>query len=184
MIEIRQKDRIFVSVLAPLVAIAALWFGWCRPAASRVAGLEARLGALPDPATWPVEKRALERRAAEAEAELAATKAEPPPESRMTGNPSASAAARRAEMLELLRECGIVVGGIEPVEGFKGRGAEALRATGLRPEPVAERFSFEAPYPVALKALELIDSRRMAAIPAAIGMEGGRTLKWEMTLWL
>ncbi len=184
MVQVRTKDKVFVAVLLPLVLAGCFFYFLRQPAVRERNALDAECQSLPDPEMFPLERRRLETRVQEERQALEAVKAEPRPETAVTGNPDETEAARHDKVLELLRAKDVRVVKSELVNKG-GRGGDVLHATGLRPNPVARRLSLESPYAVMVDVLSEFEKRKMAVVPEACSLEAGEGLcKWEVTLWL
>ena len=184
MIQVGTRDRIFVAVALPLAMLAGYVHFIRQPLARERAALGAEQARLPDPDMFPSERRLLRDRAAEAERDLAAAKAEKPPEVAVRGAADESEAARQQAVFDLLHAHGVRVAKAGPVEAA-GVCADTLRATGVRPQPVARRFALEASYPALVEALKALEAARLAVVPGAWTMTpGGTACRWEVTLWL
>ena len=184
MIEVGKRDRIFVAVALPLALLAAHWHFVRGPLEKERAALAAEQARLPDPDMFAVERRTLQTRVAEAEKDLDAARAEKAPEAEVRGEPGASEAARQQAVVDVLQAKGVRILKVEPVEDG-GAGADILRATGVRPAPVARRIELEAAYPALVDVLAEFEARRMAVVPGPVSMASdGTSCRWEVTLWL
>lgn len=193
MIEIGKKDKIFVAVVLPLALIGGYFHFWRMPVMHRLSALEGEYRQLPDPDSFPIEKRNLAARLAEAEEALAAARAEAPVEATVEGDAQAVVASRLEQVLSILTTRGVRIVRVEaPAENESSgegnsdsRGASTLAATGLRPSPDVRKFVVEADYPAFVATLEEFARRKMPVVSERISLTvGERTSQWEMTLWL
>lgn len=188
MTAIRTKDKIFLAVVVPLAIVGAYVFGLAMPAQKRIAALREQHRVLPDVDMFPTEKRTLQRKVAETEKELAAEKAVKPPEMSVKGDPAAMVAVRQDAVLAMLTAAGVQVVKVQPVatDGEGGaRGRAVLAATERCPAPEARVFTVEADYASLVAALKAFADRQAPVVPESISLRvGGRTCRWEMTLWL
>lgn len=183
MIEIRKRDRIFVAVVLPLALLGGYLHFVRQPLAKARESLAAERARLPDPDMFPTERRALADRVAAAERRVEAERKTTPPEPAVFGTAGESEAVRQQAVFDALHAKGVRIVSSEAAEA-EGVCADVLRATGIRPTPVARRLRLEAGYAEMLAALEEIGSRRLAAIPAKWSMTpSGATCRWELTLW-
>ena len=183
MIEVRTKDRIFVAVALPLALLGCYLHFVRGPLATSRTALAAERARLPDPDMFPQERRALSARVDAAARELAAARAEPPPELTVRGRPADSEGVRLQAVFDALQRGGVRVVRAEPVEAA-GRAADVLRATGVRPEPAARRVVLEADYPALVGALLACEAGRLAVVAGALSLASGETTcRWEVTLW-
>lgn len=183
MIEIRAKDRIFVALVLPLALLGCHWFLVRQPLVKERAALLSTRAGLPDPDMFPSERRLLQGRLAEAEKDLAAARAEKPPEVQVRGTKDDSEILRLQAVVDVFRTAGARLVKSEPVDPA-GTCADVLRATGVRPEPAARRLLLDAAYPAFVEALGRFEKERLAVVPAAWSMVPGETLcRWEVTLW-
>ncbi|MGN0852236.1 MAG: hypothetical protein ACI4Q3_02540 [Kiritimatiellia bacterium] len=194
MMEIRKKDKVFAAVVLPLVLIGGYVYFWRMPLARRIADLAEECRRLPDPDAFPVERRDLLARTAEAEKERTAAQAEKPAEPAVEGDAQTAVARRLQQAVSVLTGAGVRIvrvddataeGGPAAAAAESSRGAAVLEATGIRPVPAARRFAVEADYPDLVTALEAFARRKMAVVPEALSLTAGdRTCRWEVTLWL
>jgi hypothetical protein len=180
MIRIGKKDRIFVAVLLPVLAMAGFVHCVRRPAMEKSREMKERLFALPEPSAFPLAERRLKEKTEIAKAELEKTKAEKPlaPEVLAWENPSV--ASRRESVLNVLRAKGANVKSVKPVDGT-GISAMALKDTGCNLSPCAVRVLLEAGYPSIVESLKEIEEKKMAAIAESAEMPAAG--KWEILLW-
>lgn len=189
MIQVRTKDKIFLAVALPLALLAAYVWLVRQPLATRTAALAAEQRNLPDEDSFPAEKRRLQRRLADAEAELAAEKAEKSPEVAVKGDPESTAAARQDAVLAVFTSAGAKVLHVQPPQAETPpedvRGDAVLRATGRCPAPEMRQFMLEADYAVVTSVLKTFADRQTPVVPESVSLNvDGRTCRWEMTLWL
>ena len=189
MMQVRKKDKIFLAIVLPLVLLWGYFDFVRKPLVRRFAALQIEPRQLPDEAVFPTEKRQLQKRIADAEAALAQEKAEKPPEMKVTGEPTALAAARQDAVLAALAKAGAKIVRVQPMAGEKTsedrRGDAVLRSTERCAEPEARCFTVEADYATFLSALGAFSSARMAVIPESVSLRvGSRTCRWVMVLWL
>ena len=183
MIEIGKRDRIFVAVVLPLALLGGYLHFVRQPLAKARGTLAAERAQLPDPDMFPRERRALAGRVAEAERRVEAERKAPAPEPAVRGTDGESEAARQQAVFDALHAKGVRIVSSEAAEA-EGVCADALRATGIRPNPVARRLRLESGYAEMLGALKEIGDRRLAVIPAKWSMTpSGATCRWELTLW-
>jgi len=188
MMEIRTKDKVFLAVVVPLALIAAYVGLVAMPTGKRIAVLREQHRTLPDVDMFPAEKRTLERKAAEVEQELAAERAVKPSELSVKGDPAATVAARQDAALAKFTAAGVRVLKVQPLaegENSDARGRSVLAATGRCPAPEARVFTVEADYSAFAAALAAFAKDQVAVVPESISLRaGGRTCRWEVTLWL
>ena len=175
--EIREKDRLFLLVVIPLTAIAVYCWQYRIDAAARIAAAERRLGALVETEDFPLERATAERRLAEAKAELERERTTPVPSVLVKGDRNESAAVRELAAMAVFREAGLVIRRVEDGEAYRGEdsssaAAALLKATGVRPSPVARRYGLEGAYPAFRAALAAFAERESAVIVTAVGMSG------------
>lgn len=187
--EIRTKDKVFLGIVIPLTLLGCYFHFVRAPQVKRLAALKMEQQRLPDEAMFPMEKRQLQKRVADAEAALAQEKAEKPPESTVTGDPSALAATRQDAVLAALTKAGVKVVRVQSLaQGTSSddrRGEAVLRATGRCAAPEARQFTVEADYATLTTALGALATARVAVIPESVSLRvGSRTCRWEMVLWL
>ena len=189
MIQVRTKDRIFLGVVLPCV----LLFGYAHfvrePQQKRIRALAAEHQNLPDVDLFPAEKMRLEKRLQDARADLAAARAEKEPELCVKGDPTATAATRQDAIVARLASAGGRVVRIAPpaseTPDEQARGGAVLQATGRCPAPEARIFTIEADYAAFVSFLKTCASEQVPVVPEGVSMTpGGRTCRWEMTLWL
>lgn len=184
MIQVGTRDRVFVAVALPLALLAGYFYFVRQPLEKDRTALAAERARLPDPDMFPAERRQLRDRVAEAERDLAAAQAEKSPEAAVRGAADESEAARQQAVFDVLHAHGVRVVKSEPVDAA-GVCADTLRATGVRPEPVARRLALEAAYPALLEALKAIEAARLAVVPGGWRMTPGEVAcRWEVTVWL
>lgn len=184
MIQVGPRDRIFVAVVAPLALLTGYVYFVRQPLDRERRALAAEQARLPDPDMFPSERRPLRDRVTAAEKALADVRAEKVPEAEVRGRVADSEAARQQAVFDVFHAHGVRVAKAEPVEAT-GVCADTLRATGVRPAPVARRFALEASYPALVAALKALETARLAVIPGRWMMTPAETAcRWEVTLWL
>ena len=182
--EIRTKDKLFLLVAIPLAAAALYVCRYRTDAVKRIDDCGRRLAALVEPEDFPFEKKRAQSALAEAEAALGRERAVPVPAARVKGTADETAAARELAVITVFREAGLAVRRSEIDAGrssdVSATGAAVLKATGVRPTPVARRYLLEGPYPALQKALKIFADREMAVVVTAIGMREGGAGRWTL----
>lgn len=188
MIEITNRDRIFVFVALPAAILAAFFFLVHKPQAARLAALRENHEALVPAGDYPVLIRGLERQKAEAEAELAAEKAAP---SEVYVRPAVSAAERLHAVLELFERNGAHVSKFSPVTAEARPGTEDYSARLVRAgwcaQPEAWSLELDAAYPDVQATLAAMAQEDLPAMPVSVSLrtDPDKTLgHWTLIIWL
>ena len=181
MTEIRDKDRLFLAVVVPALAIAAYIWLWRADAARKVAELEIRSASLVTNEDFAGAKALADRALKAAEEELASEKSAPPPATTVKGDPDATAAERESAVLSVFREAGLWVVRSEDVGG--GAAGDKLRATGTCREPRCRRYVLDGSYPAVRRALDAFVVREMAVVPERLEMREAGVARWTMEVW-
>lgn len=185
-IEIREKDRLFVAVLAPVLAVCAYWWGWRADASRRIAALEEERARLVTAEEFPMRIAAAERDLESAKAELAAERARPRPEERVKSLDGVSFADRESDVLNVFREAGLDVLRSETPAARPGaaNAKDALQAAS-HGDPKLRRYVVEGAYPAVKRALDAFSARRMPVVPERVEMApAGDRVRWTMEVWL
>lgn len=183
MTEIRSKDKVFVAAVIPLALAAAYWFAVHNDLAAKVSALKSEVSQLVSAEDFDFELSRAKRTAAEAAKELATEKAIPMPNAKVKADPKASEAAREAELLAVFRRAGLtIVSGVPVSENRSSKASDALRATGVCPEPIRRAYVLEGRYPQVLAALDAIATEEMAVLVVRIASPSSG--HWEMEVVL
>lgn len=184
MIKVGKRDRIFVAVALPLTLLGCHLHFVRQPLVKEHAALTAERGQLPDPDMFPMTRRTLSDRVAEAERTLATVRSEKMPESILKGSPNETEAVRVQAVFDILHAHGVRILKAEPVEA-RGLASVALQATGTRPEPIARRLVLEVDYLEFVAVLREFEKRKLAVVPSTFALETAQTAcRWEVTLCL
>lgn len=199
MIQVTDKDRVFVALAVP-AALAALYF-FCvhAPRAKALGEMRSRYEMLGGAEDLVLDRPALERRRAETAARRAEAEAAETRRIADGGGEAASApgddSARLSRMVDLF----------DGTEGVKLTAAERIEVTGGEPRaralvretlgiatPALWRFTVTADYPSLLRVLGDAGERRLPAIVDGVSFDGGgggragrggaRT--WRIDVWL
>lgn len=190
MIEVGTKDKVFIALVLPAALLWAFLHYVRTPAVKARDALAAEHGRLPDPMTFPIERRGLQERVAEAERALAAERALPPVETAVRGNPEATLAERQNAVFSVFSGNGVRIDSVDAAEAQEPDAAPAsagtaLRAAGTRPEPAMRRFSATAGYSAFAAALGEFCADKSPVVPVCVSMTSDDGLcKWEFSLWL
>ena len=188
--EVRVKDKLFLLIAVPLAAAALYVWQYRADAAKRITTNESRLAALVEPEDFPFEKKRAEQNLAAARQELERERATPVPTARVKGERGETAAARELAVIEIFREAGLLVRRGETrftrteESAVSVPGAATLKATGVRPEPIARRYTLEGPYPALQKALKIFAERELAVVVTSIAMREGGEGRWTLEVVL
>lgn len=190
MIEVGTKDKIFIALVLPAALLWAFLHYGRTPAVKTRDALAAEHGRLPDPMTFPIERRNLQERVAEAEKALVAERARPPVEAAVRGDPNATLAERQNAVFSVFSGNGVRVVSVDGQESDETDAAlsaagTALRDAGTRPEPSMRRLSATGGYSAFSAALGAFCADKSPVVPARVTMTSdGRLCKWEFSLWL
>jgi hypothetical protein len=182
MIQVRTKDKIFVSVLLPILAICGFLYAVRSPAVKECNQMKARISQLPEPEMFPMMERRLKEKVESAKLELEKVKAEKMPDAKVVADKTASIASRREEVLRLIKMNGASVITIEPVES-KGFVHDVLRKTGVCSSPGKVKILLEGEYKSITGSLKEIEEKKMALVVESIELRAGDKCKWEILLW-
>ena len=180
MTPLRTKDRLFLAVAIPAAATAAYFWLWRTDAAKKADALETEKAALVAPESFESAKASATAELEAARAELEREKSAPRPAKLLETAPGASPADREGAVLAAFRDAGIAVLRAEDAQGGKA-GGELAAAAGF--EPRCRRYTLDGAYPAVRRALDLLASRRIAAIPEKIEMRGAGAARWIVTIW-
>ena len=179
--EIRQKDILFVALAVPAALAAAYAWMWRAPLARECDELATRSALLVAADDFPMERRRAQSRLDEANAALAAARAEgeaAPAASGGSGVSAAtvSAAERERAALAVLRGAGLDVLRSEllpPNASRRERNApeDVLRAANDGIEPIRRRWTLSGPYPAIKRALDSFAAAGAAVVPARLAMQ-------------
>lgn len=188
MIEITNRDRIFVFVAIPAAILVAFFFLVHKPRAAHWAALRETHETLMPAGDYPVLMRGLERQEADAEAELAAEQAAP---SEVYVRPAVSAAERLHAVLELFERNGAHVAKFSPVasdaQGGESGDSALMRRAGWCAAPEAWTLELDATYPDVQATLAAMAQEDLPAMPVRVSLrtEPDKTLgHWTLTIWL
>lgn len=188
MIEITNRDRIFVLVAIPAAILAAFFFLVHKPQAAHLASLRETHEMLMPAADYPVLFRGLERQKADAGAELAAEKAS---SSDVYVRSAVSAAERLHAVLELFERNGAHVSKFSPAsaesQGTEPDGFALMRRAGWCATPEAWVLELDAAYPDVQATFAAMAQEDLPAMPASVSLktEPNKTLgHWTLTIWL
>ncbi|MBP5510266.1 MAG: hypothetical protein J6Z49_05060 [Kiritimatiellae bacterium] len=184
MTEIRTKDKLFLAVVLPAALVALYVWGWRTAAVKRLRTLEAQDLALVAQDAFPQEKRTLELNAAAARKEREEALSAPMPAVRVKGEAGASPAERERTVVGVFRTAGLRVTKIESgrsSDKVSGEAGEALKATGVCPEPVRRVYRLDGGYPSVRQALDAFAGNEMAVAVEQLSMEGNGN--WSVSIY-
>jgi len=179
---IRTKDKLFLLVVAPLALAAAYVFLWRGDAVRRVDACRGELAELVSAEDFPDARAQAERRLAQALEELSAEKKVAMPAAQVTAEVGDSVAARERAVRSVFRQAGLVVTRSAHAEPKAPAAGDALRRTGVRPDPVCRLYVIDGGYAPLCTALRTFGIRKMAVIPDRVEM--ARPGHWTVALWL
>ena len=189
MTPVRAKDKLFLAVAIPLTAVAIYSYAYRADAARKLDSLRKESASLVDEMTFDDDMRSAKRALAAAEAELATESSAPVPPSEVNASADESPAERERQVLEVLLTCGIGVVRTEDASQKSGandvtaRGGDALKATGLRPEPSLRRYTLDGAYPAVRRALGAFAAKKMAVVPESLEMRESGRGRWTLSVW-
>ena len=189
MTPVRAKDKLFLAVAIPLAAVALYAYAYRAGATRKLESLRMESASLVDEMTFDDDMRSAKRALAAAEAELATESSAPVPPSAVKASADESPAERERQVLEVLLTCGIGVIRTEDATPKSGandgtaRGGDALKATGVRPDPSLRRYTLDGAYPAVRRALGAFASRKMAVVPESLEMRENGRGRWTLSIW-
>lgn len=181
MTPLRTRDLFFVSVAAPLAAVAAYVWLWRADAGKRLERLETECRSLVATEEYDDAKAAALRRLDEARRDLEEEKKAKMPESAVVCVPGRPEAMRENDVLRIFGETGLNVLKSESCIGSTA--GDVLSAASGISSPVCRKYAIEGQYPAIKRALDLFSSRKAPVIPERIEMRPARPPVWTIWIW-
>ena len=181
--EIRLKDKIFLALFIPALALGAYIWYWRLDAAKVLGAMETEAESLVSVEDFPAMKARAARMAAEAKSELEAAKALPKPETSVRTPSDSSLASRESAIMDVFRASLLVVVRSEVVKCGKVA-KETLEASGAVGEAFARRYTLDGTYPGVRAALDRFNDAKMPVIVERVEMRPGAISRWTITLYL